>query len=508
MMFHQNAYNDIMSSRVRASFSYSSPLKNILGYHYLPVGVHSPAERDSLEATGDAESARTYIQQGQPEKALAEIEKAEAAAKPDGSPRLQASLLDVKGAAYMSAGEFEKAIDAYRQAMVLEKSQNDLDGQAEMFLRTAWAYQSMYDSTNALQCYQAAIEFFEKSGNKEGVVRAKLGMRTLHQSMRDFDYVTSNMDWIGMGASREQAAGVMAGDGQVLLSKFQPERASYRYKDALAVLAPSSDSALQASVFAGLGRADMAVGFCGEAERRLKAAQSKVPSGNRDSQAAILASLGDVQLSLVLSPSHANQRSAVKAALKWYGEALPLMRATWDRNGEIGVLSGMGAAFEISKDSSQALSAYMEAIAALESLTQAARLQEFRSESSQQLDGVYERAVVTAMKEGRPEEAFDLTERARITGFLNAFGNARVDARLHLAPEFGQQERELRNQHILVERQLGQEIAKPDQDVNAERVVYLRTQLEAIRKEYRGLGENLRSSAPNYAPYPTLFPCR
>jgi CHAT domain-containing protein len=505
-MAGNSAWHDIKGSPVLAKFSYSPELKNLVGSQYLPLRVEAPGGGDLGGVSGRAELARNYVQQGEPEKALAEIEEAEEVAKTGGDAKVQASLFDVKGAAYMLAGEFEKAIDVYRQAMVLERSQNDLNAQAEMFLRIAWANQSKRDAKNALNCYEAARSFFEQSGNKEGVIRARLGIRSLQQTMGEVNYLLSKVDWVKAGSTPEQAARVMAGDAHVLMANSDAVQAYYLYKEALPLLASSSDAALQGAVLTGAGQADSVLGFSDEATQRLEAARSKFPAGNREAQAAVLASLGDAKLSMAFGPAGVNEKLAAKAAMKWYDEALPLMRATGNRSGEIGVLAGIGAAHEMSKDSDAALASYLQALSIVEELALSERLQEYRSSSAGQTESLYAQAVAIAMKEHKREEAFNLTERARATSFLLAVGNEGVGARLHLAPEFAKKEQDLRNQCVLLDRQLGQELAKLDQYVNEARVVRLRMQQDAIRREYQGLARDLRATNAGAAPYLSVFP--
>jgi len=505
-IFGVNAWYDIKGSSLRVSFSYSPALVNLIGNNYLPATASAAAGSSLAGPSADTTLSSNYIRRGEPEKALPEIEKAEQAAKANQDPKLQASLLDLKGAAYMEGGEFEKAMDAYRAAMVLERSLNDLNGQGEMFLRTAWVYQSMHNSAKALECYQAAQGFFESSKNKEGIVRAKLGLRSAYQSAGDVKVVRSEMNWVAMGATPEQAARALAGDGQVLLAKDDAPDARYRYTQALPFSESLSDAALQARVWAGLGLANSAVGFSSDATKQLETARSRVPAYNRDAQAAVLASMGDVKVALALDADGGNQRSAIKGALNSYNEALPLMRATLNHPGEMNVLSGMGAAYELSKDWSQAHNSYLEAVSILESLAASSRLQESRSDLARQSDAVFEHAVAMAIKEHHPEEAFNLSERARTTKFLYALGSADLAARAHLAPEFTRQESELRRRYVLLERQLGQELAKRDQDVNSDRVVRLRAQMEDLRKQYRVLTDNLKTSASNDASWLVLYP--
>ena len=480
-------------------------MRDMIRYDYSSLEVRPVTGAKPAGTGSHSDQARFYLQHNDVVEAFAEIEQAEAQAKSENDPKLQASVLDLKGAAYMSTGEFEKAIDAYRQAMVLERSLNDLNGQAEMFLRVGWAYQSLEDYPKALGCYESARGFFEKSGDKGGAIRASLGIRSTYQSMGNIDRIEQAQNWVAMGASKDQAARIIAGDAQFFLAANHPSRALQSYEQALALLNSSSDPGLESRILAGMGRSETAVGLHEQAGKHLEAALSKMKSaGDREGEAATLASLGNLEVSTALSSSTESPKKHLRAALDRYSEALTMMNEIGDRGEEIGVLTGIGVTYELSKNYGDALNSYMEAIKLLELMQASTRLEEFPNSLTGKASELYERAIFSAMKLKRHEEAFNLTERSRASRFRILVGEADISARSTLAPKFVEEDAVLRRESVILERQLGQELSKPDADIDESRVLLLKTQLKTLRAQYVTLGEKLTKTAPKAAPYLTV----
>lgn len=515
-IFENEAHQAAFSKALRASFTALPPAKNISGFEYSALEVRPVTAAQPSETGSPIDQARYYLQHNEREKALAKIEQAEEQNKSGNNPKMQASVLDLKATAFMFDGEFEKAIDVYRQAMVLERSLNDLNGQAEMFLRVGWAYQSLANYPKALGCYGAARDFFEKSGDKGGVIRARISIRSTYQSMGDVNRITQAENWVAMGASKDQAATVLASDAQFLLASNLPSLWNLsleRYKEALALMGSSPDPKLETRIFAGMGRSETVLGFRDQAGKHLELALSKTRlAGDREAEAATLASLGNLEVYTALSrkpnsewtggsSSVVPSKKHLQAALDRYSEALNLMREDRDRRGELGVLAGMAVSYNALGKYSDALNSCVEAITLLESIEAGARLEAVSDLLAEKASGLYEQAIFSAMKLKQYEEAFNLTERARASSFRGLVGEADVTARSTLAPEFVKQDGALRQENVMLERQLGQELSKPDADIDEKRVVLLKTRLETVRAEELALSEKLRKTSPDVAAY-------
>jgi len=461
----------------------------------------------SAESIPDRLLARLFVQQGNPEKALAHLGVAEPMAKSVGDVKLQADLLRTRGAAYMASGEFENAIDVYRQAMVSLRSVDDVSGEAEVYTSVGWAYQSLGEIPKALECYEDAQKLFIKVGNKDGQGRTSLGIGSLYQSMGKADKVEEQYIKALPIVSRDQYARMIASVAEILQSRNQPGVAFTRYKKALSLIQPAGDSGLQGALLAGMGRCSMALGSYGEARQDFELARAKMQeAGNQRGEAGIIASIGELNYWIAISSPTGDWKPRFSEALKDYTEALNLMRAMGDRAGEIGVLTNTGLVYDAWGKTSQALTYYLEALQKLDALQTSARIEEFRIDLADQSASLYQRAVLLEFSRHHTVEAFNLSERARARTFLDQLGNDRLDVRKHLPEDFAVREEKLRQENISLTRQLGQELAKPGPEINPERTRSLQSRLSVVRKEYEDSLSQLKLSSPEYASFLSIAP--
>jgi CHAT domain-containing protein/Tfp pilus assembly protein PilF len=461
------------------------------------------------QITNHAALAQLLVQQGKLDQAFMHLSVAETMTKAVGDPRLQANLLQTRGAAYMSSGEFEKSLDAYREAMKLSRSLNDRGGQAELFASSGWAFQSLGNIPRALGCYESAITLFAEVGNKDGEVRARIGMGSLYQALGEWNKASEEYMRAAPSASDEQYARMLVSVAEIHQSLNQPLDALSGYKKALTLIrsANDQDPTLEGAIWAGLARSQMSAGSYQVAEFYFAKAMAKIKeSGNRAAEAGIIASIGELNYWTALSSPTINPKTRFTEALKEYGLALPMMREMGDRLGEIGILTNTGLVYDAWGKPREALPYYLEALQKMDELGTSARLEEFRLDLAGQSASLYQRAILLEASLHHMEEAFDLSERARARSFLDQLGNHRIDLAKHPPSDFSLSEEKLRAENVSLQRQLGQELAKPGPDVNPERTLSLRTRLSAVRKEYEDLVHQLKVSNPEYASFLSISP--
>ena len=461
------------------------------------------------QVANHAALAQLLVQQGKLDQAFMHLTVAETMTKTVGDPRLQINILQTKGAAYMSSGEFEKSLDAYREAMKLSRSLNDRAGQAELFASSGWAFQSLGNIPRSLGCYESAITLFAEVGNKDGEVRARIGMGSLYQALGEWNKASEQYMRAAPNASDEQYARMLVSVAEIHQSLNQPLDALSRYKKALSLIrsANDQDPTLEGVIWAGLARSQMSAGSYQVAEFYFAKAMAKIKeSGNRAAEAGIIASTGELNYWTALSSPTVDPKSRFTEALKEYGLALPMMREMGDRLGEIGILTNTGLVYDAWRKPREALPYYLEALQKMDELGTAARLEEFRLDLAGQSASLYQRAILLEASLHHMEEAFNLSERARARSFLDQLGNHRIDLAKHPPSDFSLSEEKLRTENVSLQRQLGQELAKPGPDVNPERTLSLRTRLSAVRKEYEDLINQLKVSNPESASFLSISP--
>lgn len=459
------------------------------------------------QITNHATLAQLLVQQGKLDQAFMHLSVAETMTKTVSDPRLQVDVLRTKGAAYMSSGEFEKSLDAFRGAMKILRSLKDEAGQAEMYASSGWAFQSIGDTPRALSCYEAAITLFTNVGNKDGEVRARIGMGSLYQALGEWDKASEQYVKAGPKASDAQFARMLVSVAEMHQSLNQPLEALTRYKSALSLIGSTNDPSLEGAIWTGIGRSNMATGSYRVAEFYFDKAMARIKeSGNRAAEAGIIASIGELNYWMAIRSPNENPKSRFQEALKQYNAALPIMHEVGDRIGEIGILTNTGLVYDAWGKPREALPYYLEALQRMDELGTSARLEEFRLDLAGQSASLYQRAILLEASLHHMEEAFDLSERARARTFLDQLGNHRIELANHHPADFSLREENLRQENILLRRQLGQELAKPGPDVNPERIRAIQSQLSAVRKEYEDLVSRLKVSDPEYASFLSISP--
>jgi CHAT domain-containing protein len=467
--------------------------------------------------------AQLFVAQGNPKEALKHLAAAEPFVKTASDPRAGVDYLRTAFTAHMQAGEFENALADNTKVLPILVSLKDDAGRAETYLSSAWASQSIGDIPHAISSYEAAASLFSAPSihNDDGLARARIGLGSLYQSLGEHVKAIEQYNAALPHASKPQVARILDSYAEILQARG-PGTASMRYwnlpsrlgaivayKKALPLAHEEGDATLEVAVLTGLGRAYMSMSNFPEAEQQFAAARALVEkSPNPGAKAGVIASQGELNYWMAISGTspHGSPRAHFKKALENYSSALPLMRSVGDRYGEIGVLTNSGLVFDAEGRTKEALNYYLQALQKMDDLQTLARLQEFRSSLADQSSGLYGRAIELSVHSHQFDKAFELSERARARMFLDQLGNARVDDTKQAPPEFFTAEKELRHENILLERQLGQELAKPGPELNVERIEQLRAQGAAVRTSYAELLGKLKLSNPAYASFLSVSP--
>jgi len=493
------------------------------------------------QATNHAALAELFIRRGQMELAFTHIRAAETIQATAADPSVQVGVLRAKAAAYMSEGQFESAIDAYQQALAGRPPAAD---EAEIQTSLGWSYQSAGDILQALKCYQQAQSLFAKAGDKDGEVRTVLAIGSLYELIGEPNKAIEQYRSVALKASPEQFARMLISTAEMYQAANAYARALGCYEKALAwldspsgklilplpVFLPhwedkpveidaSEKSLLEISILTGMGRSRMALGQFVTAEEEFQEALVKAQeSGNRAAEAGIIASIGElaywnaitnVKIECVDTREfHVCSRSKpnFSGAIRNYQEALPLMQATGNRIGEIGVLTNTGLVYDAKGKRGDALRYYGQALEKMDELETAARLEAFRIDIANQSAGLYQRAIELEAGQHHMEEAFNLSERARARTFLDQLGNPRIDSSRNAPVSFLQREKQLRQESVLLRRQFGQELAKAGPEVSPEKVQSLQTRLALVRTQYEDAVSQLKLSNPEYASFLSISP--
>lgn len=535
-------YTGLSPSLLRTPQSSLGPtnIAKMLGDVQRTLSLHETAGDKVAQVVDHAELARIFVDADEPQKALSEIGTAESLAKPLSDPKLNLQLLQIRTAANIASGKFEEAIETNKGIMIRFRSLHDEHGQAETYVSSGWAFESLGEAQSALGCYEAALYLFSKLGDKEARSRVLIAAGSLYQSMGEFTKAAEKYRQAFPSASSEQQARIDASLAEMHLAQGNTFLALQLFQKAVRLVSEprtleehptlkrgvwrhvafdgptwrgwtaSEDFTLQGSLLAGIGRCHMALHSYAEAQNDFDQARAKmIIGGNIAAQAGVMASIGELSYWVAistpwLSGKEGDPKKHFKTALQQYNEALPMMTATGDRAGEIGILTNIGLVFDAQGKYREALDYYLRALAKMEDLQTSARLEEFRIDIADQANQLYQRAILLEAHLNRMEEAFNLSERARARLFLDQLGNRRINN--SLPHEFVEHETKLREQSTFLERRLGQELAKPGPEFDSAKMLALESQLSELRKQYAEDVRELKLQNPEFATFLTISP--
>ena len=227
---------------------------------------------------------------------------------------------------------------------------------------------------------------------------------------------------------------------------------------------------------------------------------------NREARAAVFASQGELKYWSAVSGGTGNPMHQLKQSLKYYDEAFSLMQGGGNQNGQIGVLTNEGLAYDAMGKPKLALSFYLQSLDKMEELKTLARLEEYRGNFASQSASLYGRAIQLELEAHQPEEAFTLSEQARARTFLDQLGNDRMDNMDLASPEIHVRVEQLRHENIMLERQLGELLSKPSHELNSAKIEEIRNRLSAVQASYADVLGKLKLSNPAYASFLSVSP--
>jgi CHAT domain-containing protein len=473
------------------------------------------ADGKIAEAIDHSELARMFVQKGDPEQSLREINLTDPAAVEGGSRALEADKLEIKAAALMSSGDLEQALAVYREVMHRFRLQNDEAGQAETFVSLGWVLQALGRDDEAFNAYREASDRFQSLSNRDGTARALIGLGSLYSSMGDSEKAVQKYTEASRFSSDDRFARILVSYAELLQSEGSQARALIAYRDALSRLHSGGDHRLLGAIYAGMGRSARALDQYIEARQHFEAADTQMNlAGDRRGQAGVLASIAELDYWTGLELNHWTGLSGIRSiqlntfarAMAGFTNALALMRETGDREGEIGVLTDLGRLFETEGELPRALDSYCQALDKLEDLRNSARLEEFRINLAGQSESLYSRVVELKVRTHKMKEAFNFSERARARSFLDVLGNTRNNSPGEVFTDLVTSQESLRAESTRLERQLGQESSKPLTAVDSKRARSLQTQLSAVKEDYQQTLGRLKASNPAYASFLSVSP--
>lgn len=491
------------------------------------------------EATALNNLGTIYDSQGEKQKALDSLEEALKIHQALGDRAGVASSLNSLGAVYDSLGERQKAPDYYMQALTIQRAIGDRYGEATTLHNLGAVYASLGDKQKALDWYEQAMRLRDALGDQAGGAVTLSNLGRVYGDMGD---VQKALDYYLKSLPLHRAAGDRGGEaiahnniGTVYVSLGDTQKALDHYSQALLTFKAVGDRDGEATTLNNIGRIYDDRGDKQKArETFVQVLQIRQAIGDREGVATAHNNLGGVydssgdkekalqHYSEALASFKAigdrggeavalNNMGVVfwrsgdpQKALEHYSRALNLRREVGNRIGEAVTLSNIGVLQESSGEKEKALDWYGQAISAFERNRAVATLEEVKTGLAESAAETYRRAILLAQSMGRPEQAFNITERARARAFLDQLGNVRPNIRRAASGQLLEEEQRLASEVESLERRLREEQAKPASTRRAEVIDSLTNELAGAQRRLEELITQFKLTNPEYVTLRTV----
>jgi CHAT domain-containing protein len=217
------------------------------------------------------------------------------------------------------------------------------------------------------------------------------------------------------------------------------------------------------------------------------------PLGSRSQTAGILRTLGRTESDL--------GGDSLKSSEQHLREALAIWRDLGLRGHVAYTLDSLGVTLERLGRGDEALAAYIEAVAIVETLVSSLST-DVNAETFNASRGnrdLYDHLIKLLIKKGRTSEALSYLERSKSKALVDALAGANVQAKDPAVSALLDRLRERSEALRVAERQLATELAKPEAKRDQAKIAAARAKLNEAQTNYLGAVENIKRANPAYA---------
>jgi len=441
------------------------------------------------------------------------------------------------GFVYHSQGNFQQALDEFERALQLRRQLSQPQRnqkEAETLNNIAAVYASLSRFDEALATYQGVIELLPDSAPANLTAFVRANMAAIYVEQGDYQqgiatYVAILPDLTDKKMEPAHAA-ALQNLGAAYLRTGKLTEGETNLRQAQAIFTATGDLASVAVIDNNLGLFYAQAGYPITATTYLKKALVVLQTGeNQAAEAKILGNLaliaatGDdlaeaiayaeaalqlseaanvpadqARIAIILGLLSLKEQDYVQAVA--YGkQALDLAHQIDDPAAELGGYLVVATAYLLTDDIAAADEAIRAAIERLESLQGSLTVADLKAAYLNQLGGIYDLAVLIALANQQPEQAFLYTEQARTRAFLDQLASTQIDFRQGAQIEMIEREQALHRQMVSLQSDLNTEKAKPLDQQRSAAIANWAKELEAARREQSQLLIELQATNPAYA---------
>jgi tetratricopeptide (TPR) repeat protein len=397
------------------------------------------------------------------------------------------------GRVYQSWGSFAPALDYFQRAAQLATDTEDQVGLAQAHIDLANTYWLRGEYQNAFIHQRQAARLAEATdaGLQKLLATSTLGLIywTLNNSERALQLQEEALHLARQLGLKHEEATVYNNTGIIHRQQQRFDAARGAFEHALEIDLSLKTRWGQAYDHRNLGMTYLQQGDLDQARQHLQqAVQLSQTIGDRTNTAKALLSLGDTQ----------QQVGDLAAAQGTYEAALTLARQVGLPEVEWRTLYGLGRLWRTQHQASQAVDYFRQAIAVVEALRAAIKVEELRNGFlSDKLD-LYEDLIFLLLQQGRSSDAFNYAERARARSFIDLLGNRQLNLENTISSELLATHRTLQGHLHQLRQALNQ--AAPEQRATLQR------ELARQSQRYQELLFEIKSANPQLSTFVTVDP--
>lgn len=490
-------------------------------------------EAEMLNAVGWAHRSL-----GQPQQSQTYHQQALTLSRALGNRSHELSALNNLGLVTSVLGDEQASCAYYEEALKLLPQSPDRSIEGFLSNNLASSYRRLGEPYKAREYFQRALAFFRATGQRaqEAIAMANLG--AVHFGLDEYqpalESVQAALAIHRQSGNRRYEAVTLRNMALVYLRLGDKDQADSLLAETLAICRALTDRSCEAATLTNIGRSQQGRGQFAQALTTFQQALALHRAvSNRPDEVERLIEIGQIYGAL----------GETTKALAHFQEALPLTQQIRQRLFEAKALLGLGQSYRALGDDAQAVSyltqtltisrainarlieveslrelaglflkqgAYAQARAQIEQAIEL--IETFRVRiASLDLRASYRSAwqrlyglhleILVRQHEKEPQagfaaEAFRASERARARSFLEMLAEAHVNIQQGVSPALLERERESR-QRLSAKNSLLSQLALGN--ASQAKVAALRTEIQQLLAEYRGLISQIRVASPKYA---------
>ncbi|MFP4379674.1 MAG: CHAT domain-containing protein [Candidatus Sumerlaeia bacterium] len=415
------------------------------------------------------------------------------------------SLLDL-GTIRERQARFDEALDLYERAGKIAEDLGDTPLLARTALNQANTYWLTGNYLNCLKRQNHAMDLVEKALDQNELSRSQreslLGIRLaafntaglLYWALNDYDRAMVEFDE-ALRLSRQlenpaEEASTLNNMGLVWRSREKYDRAIETFRSALRIDLERRDRWGQGYDHRNIGMTQLRAGQPDRARESLLAASAiSEKLGDWTNYSKAVLSLGDTELEL----------EDIEAARSHHTEALRISRERSLPEVEWRALRGLSRDNLAQGDRGMAIEEMDKAVEVVESMRASIRVEQLQDGFLADKQELYEEMVIMLLDEGRSEDAFNYSERARGRNFIDLLGNQQLELQNRADQELLDRNRELHERLQALQRELA-DVESDDQRTSITRAI------EATQREMNDLLVRIQAENPALSSFVRVEP--